>query len=77
MFALVKSAKLKDKEYTLSYRVNTILNTIMGYHYWALTRLIYQSFDNRLEGEPWVGTPTRQILAQSCDKIGLSLHLSY
>ena len=38
------------------------VNTILGYHYQALTRLRSQGFDNRLDSKPRVGTPNRRSL---------------
>ena len=38
------------------------LNTIYGYHYWALPQLKFQRFERRLEVEPRVGTPIRRNL---------------
>ena len=39
--------------------------SVMGFQYWASTRLRYQNFDNHLEDEPRVGIPIRQSLQVS------------
>ena len=38
------------------------MKMIRGFHFWALTLLRDQSFDNCLKDEPWVGTPTHRSL---------------
>ena len=38
------------------------ITTILGFQYWASTWLRYQWFGNRLDDEPWIGTPICQSL---------------